>query len=86
MLTLHVDFQSRSAFAGIVAALGPRVLPYIPTLVVNMASYFEPQEIVEFLGFLGLLAHKLKVSQLLIVDKNKHVLTLNFFSLVEHRL
>lgn len=39
-----------------------RATRYIPTLVVNMVGEFDAQELVEFLSFLGMLAHKLNVS------------------------
>jgi hypothetical protein len=39
-----------------------RATRYMPTLVVNMVGEFDAQELVEFLGFLGMLTHKLNVS------------------------
>jgi hypothetical protein len=42
-----------------------RATKYMPTLVVNMVGEFDAQELVEFLSFLGMLAHKLNVSWLL---------------------
>ena len=38
-----------------------RATRYMPTLVVNMVGEFDAQELVEFLSFLGMLAHKLNV-------------------------
>ncbi|GHJ86694.1 hypothetical protein NliqN6_3096 [Naganishia liquefaciens] len=50
---------SRDAFSGIIKTMTTRATRYMPTLVVNMVGEFDAQELVEFLSFLGMLAHKL---------------------------
>lgn len=51
---------ARLSFSGIIAALGVKVIQYIPLLVVHMVGEFDGRELVEFFGFLGMLSHKLK--------------------------
>jgi Exportin-T len=63
---LHLDFelirfQTRFAFARIIATTGPNVTHFIPPLMVNLLAHFEPSELVDFMNFIGLLIHKLQV-------------------------
>lgn len=60
---------ARSAFSGIIAAMGVRVISYIPPLVVHMVGEFDGRELVEFFGFLGMLSHKLKTAISSIMDE-----------------
>ena len=53
---------ARFAFARILATTGPNVTHLIPPLMTNLLTHFEPTELVDFLNFIGLLLHKLKVS------------------------
>lgn len=52
---------ARFAFARIVATASTRVLEYVALFVKGIVAHFDPSELVEFLGFLGLVLHKLKV-------------------------
>jgi exportin-T len=52
---------ARFAFARIVATASTRVLEYVALFVKGIVAHFESSELVEFLGFLGLVLHKLKV-------------------------
>lgn len=61
LLFISRKFQSRTAFSGIIKTMTTRATRYMPTLVVNMVGEFDAQELVEFLSFLGMLAHKLNV-------------------------
>lgn len=60
---------ARAAFSGIIAAMGVRVIQYIPPLVVHMVGEFDGRELVEFFGFLGMLSHKLKTAISSIMDE-----------------
>ncbi|KZO89899.1 ARM repeat-containing protein [Calocera viscosa TUFC12733] len=51
---------ARFAFLRILSATGPTVLPFLPTLLITILSHIENGEISDFLGFMGLVAHKLK--------------------------
>lgn len=42
--------------------IGPHVTHYIPPLMVNLLTHFDPPELSEFMHFIGLLVHRLKVS------------------------
>lgn len=48
--------------AGIIGALATRGTHLVAPLVVHTVDLFEPQELLEFLSFLGMLAHRLRVS------------------------
>jgi exportin-T len=52
---------TRFAFARILATTGPNVTHFIPQLMANLLTQFEPSELVDFLNFIGLLIHKLQV-------------------------
>ncbi|KAJ9097300.1 hypothetical protein QFC21_004969 [Naganishia friedmannii] len=60
---------SRNAFSGIIKTMTTRATKYMPTLVVNMVGEFDAQELVEFLSFLGMLAHKLNTDIQDIMDQ-----------------
>jgi len=47
--------------AGIIATLANRGTHLVAPLVVHTVDQFEPQELLEFFGFLGMLAHRLRV-------------------------
>ncbi|CDZ96539.1 Nuclear mRNA export factor receptor LOS1/Exportin-t (importin beta superfamily) [Phaffia rhodozyma] len=51
---------ARFSFARIVTTASQRVLEYVALFVKGIVTQFEPSELVEFLGFLGLVLHKLK--------------------------
>ncbi|KZT57628.1 ARM repeat-containing protein [Calocera cornea HHB12733] len=51
---------ARFTFLRILSATGPTVLPFLPTLLTTILSHIENGEISDFLGFMGLVAHKLK--------------------------
>ena len=53
--------QTRFAFARILASAGPSVTHFIPPLMSNLLTHFEPSELVDFMNFIGLLVHKLQV-------------------------
>lgn len=55
------SLQARFAFARILATAGPTVTHYIPPLMTNLLAHFEPSELVDFMNFIGLLVHKLRV-------------------------
>ena len=50
---------ARFAFSRIVATTGSSVTDFIPSLMTNLLSHFEPTELVDFMNFIGLLMHKL---------------------------
>jgi hypothetical protein len=50
--------------AGIIATLANRGTHLVAPLVVHTVDQFEPQELLEFFGFLGMLAHRLRVGQM----------------------
>lgn len=60
-LALSGFFQTRFAFARILATTGPTITSYIPQLMGNLLTHFEPTELVDFMNFIGLLIHKLQV-------------------------
>ncbi|KII89963.1 hypothetical protein PLICRDRAFT_40145 [Plicaturopsis crispa FD-325 SS-3] len=51
---------TRFAFSRIIATTGPFVTHFVPTLMKNLLTQFEPSELADFLNFLGLLIHKLQ--------------------------
>jgi exportin-T len=53
--------QSRFAFARIIAAAGPAITKFIPALMVSMITSCKPDELADFINFLGLIVHKLQV-------------------------
>jgi hypothetical protein len=50
--------------AGIIGALATRGTHLVAPLVIHTVDLFEPQELLEFFGFLGMLAHRLRVGGL----------------------
>ncbi|KAL0955002.1 hypothetical protein HGRIS_003927 [Hohenbuehelia grisea] len=60
---------TRFAFARILATAGPLVTRYIPPLMSNLLTHFEPSELVDFMNFLGLLIHKLQSDMMSVVDE-----------------
>lgn len=63
LISTQVILQTRFAFTRILATAGPSVTHFIPTLMNNLLTHFEPSELVDFLNFIGLLIHKLQVSK-----------------------
>ena len=55
--------QTRFAFARIVAPTGSSITDLIPPLMVNLLAHSEPSELADFMSFIGLLVHRLKVSE-----------------------
>ena len=53
--------QTRFAFARIVAPTGSSITYLIPPLMVNLLAHSEPSELADFMNFIGLLVHRLKV-------------------------
>lgn len=51
---------ARAAVAGIISALSTFGTYLVPPLVIHTVDLLEPQELLEFLSFLGMLAHRLK--------------------------
>ncbi|KAJ6619725.1 armadillo-type protein [Mycena sp. CBHHK59/15] len=60
---------TRFAFARILATTGPNVTHFIPQLMANLLSHFEPSELVDFLNFIGLLIHKLQTDLFTVLDQ-----------------
>ncbi|KAJ7903544.1 armadillo-type protein [Mycena olivaceomarginata] len=60
---------SRFAFARILATTGPNVTHFIPQLMANLLTQFEPSELVDFLNFIGLLIHKLQSDLFNVLDE-----------------
>ncbi|KAJ7274411.1 armadillo-type protein [Mycena haematopus] len=60
---------SRFAFARILATTGPNVTHFIPQLMANLLTQFEPSELVDFLNFIGLLIHKLQSDLFTVLDE-----------------
>ncbi|KAJ7170663.1 armadillo-type protein [Mycena crocata] len=60
---------SRFAFARILATTGPNVTHFIPQLMANLLTQFEPSELVDFLNFIGLLIHKLQTDLFNVLDE-----------------
>lgn len=56
-------WQTRFAFARIVAPTGSSITDLIPPLMVNLLAHSEPSELADFMNFIGLLVHRLKVSE-----------------------
>ena len=56
-------WQTRFAFARIVAPTGSNITDLIPPLMVNLLAHSEPSELADFMNFIGLLVHRLKVSE-----------------------
>jgi exportin-T len=57
--------QARFAFSQFVNAIGTTVAELVPQFVGHVVTEFEPAELVDFLLFLGLLMHRLKVGRML---------------------
>lgn len=51
---------ARTALAGVISTLGTRGTHLVPPLVIHTVDLFEPQELLDFLSFLGMLAHRLR--------------------------
>ncbi|CAO3687198.1 unnamed protein product [Rhizopus stolonifer] len=50
----------RYAFARLITCLGSQILPYLPSLINGLLTECEVTELVDFLPFIGLVAHKYK--------------------------
>jgi hypothetical protein len=71
--------QARSAFARILSPTGNSVTYLIPPLMANLLAHSEPSELADFMNFIGLLLHKLKVSSSLKTHQiYVHSLTFNY--------
>jgi len=55
--------QTRFAFARIVAPTGSSITYLIPPLMANLLAHSEPSELADFMNFIGLLVHRLKVGE-----------------------
>ncbi|KAI8365229.1 armadillo-type protein [Radiomyces spectabilis] len=51
---------ARFSFSRLITCLGAEVLPYLPTLITGLLTECEVTELVDFLPFIGLSAHKFK--------------------------
>ncbi|KAF8071976.1 armadillo-type protein [Lyophyllum atratum] len=60
---------TRFAFARILATAGPSVTHFIPPLMSNLLTHFEPSELVDFMNFIGLLIHKLQKDMFDVLDQ-----------------
>ncbi|GLB40453.1 putative ARM repeat-containing protein [Lyophyllum shimeji] len=60
---------TRFAFARIIATAGPSVTHFIPPLMANLLTHFEPSELVDFMNFIGLLIHKLQKDMFDVLDQ-----------------
>lgn len=54
--------QARFAFSQLVNATGSSIAELVPRFVTHVVTEFEPSELVDFMIFLNLLMHRLKVS------------------------
>lgn len=50
----------RFTFARLITCLGTEVLPYLPNLINNLLTECQVTELIDFLPFIGLIAHKYK--------------------------
>ena len=57
------SWKTRFAFARIVAPTGSSITDLIPPLMANLLAHSEPSELADFMNFIGLLVHRLKVSE-----------------------
>lgn len=57
-----VDTQARFSFSQFVNAIGTTVAELVPQFVSRVVTEFEPTELTDFMTFLCLLMHRLKVS------------------------
>jgi exportin-T len=53
--------SARFAFSQFVNAIGTTVAELVPQFVQKVVTEFEPAELIDFMTFLGLLIHRLKV-------------------------
>jgi len=60
---------TRFAFTRIIAAAGPATTKYIPTLMGRMLASCQPDELVEFIQFLGLVVHRLQLEVFDVLDE-----------------
>lgn len=54
---------ARFSFARFITCLGGEILPYLPTLINGLLTECQITELVDFLPFIGLIAHKYKVNK-----------------------
>lgn len=59
----------RYTFARLITCLGTQVLPYLPTLINGLLTECQVTELVDFLPFIGLVAHKYKPMIETIIDE-----------------
>ena len=69
-------WQTRFAFARILATSGPNVTHFIPPLMANLLAHFEPSELIDFINFINYLIHKLEVRSSTFKSLPHHWLTL----------
>ncbi|KAH8831825.1 armadillo-type protein [Flagelloscypha sp. PMI_526] len=60
---------TRFAFARILATTGSNVTHFVPALMGNLLSHFEPSELVDFINFISMLIHKLQMDLFNVVDE-----------------
>ena len=77
---LIIREAARGAFARIVASTGPAVLPYIPTLINALVNEVGEAELVDLLGFFGLIINKYKENVRGVMDDLFTVLVNRIFS------
>ncbi|KAI0342761.1 ARM repeat-containing protein [Trametopsis cervina] len=73
---------TRNAFTRILATTGPNVTHLIPPLMANLLAHFEPTELVDFMGFIGLLVHRLQNDLFDVLDQLIGPLTLHIDGLL----
>ncbi|KAJ7066937.1 armadillo-type protein [Mycena amicta] len=64
-----VCLEAMNVFKDIREAAGPSVAHFIPQLMANLLTQFEPAELVDFLNFIGLLIHKLQEDLFSVLDE-----------------
>lgn len=57
---LVIRDAARYAFARLITCLGSQILPYLPNLINGLLTECQVTELVDFLPFIGLVAHKYK--------------------------
>ncbi|KAF8896374.1 armadillo-type protein [Infundibulicybe gibba] len=76
---------TRFAFARILATAGPKITHFIPPLMGNLLTHFQPSELVDFMNFIGLLIHKLQKDMFDVLDQLIGPLTVHITSLLSQQ-
>lgn len=63
--------SARFAFSQFVNAIGTTVAELVPQFVQKVVTEFEPAELIDFMTFLGLLMHRLKVSCIMVLWRRR---------------